>query len=87
MFGGGNPATTQNNRTPSSQDNCGISGDRSPHATYNMNYRLCDYNPNTAAPDSSNGCGAHTDYGTFSITEGVEEVEDLGQAIRIQGLT
>ncbi|CAG8013269.1 unnamed protein product, partial [Penicillium nalgiovense] len=37
------------------------------HTSYNMNYRLCDYHPNTAAPDSLNGCGAHTDYGTFSI--------------------
>ncbi|KAI9928093.1 hypothetical protein MW887_002126 [Aspergillus wentii] len=32
-----------------------------------MNFRLCDYNPETAAPECSNGCGAHTDYGTFSI--------------------
>lgn len=32
-----------------------------------MNFRLCDYHPDTAAPDSSNGCAAHTDYGTFSI--------------------
>lgn len=37
------------------------------HKSYNMNFRLCDYNPETAAPESSNGCGAHTDYGTFSI--------------------
>jgi hypothetical protein len=32
MFGGGNPATAQDNRTPTSQDNRGISGDRNPHA-------------------------------------------------------
>lgn len=37
------------------------------HTFYNMYYRLCDYNPNTAAPESLNGCGAHNDYGTFSI--------------------
>jgi hypothetical protein len=37
------------------------------HMSGNMNFRLCDYNPDTAAPDCSNGCGAHTDYGTFSI--------------------
>jgi hypothetical protein len=37
------------------------------HNTQNVNYRLCDYNPQTAAPESDNGCGAHTDYGTFSI--------------------
>ncbi|KAK6495968.1 hypothetical protein TWF481_003013 [Arthrobotrys musiformis] len=33
----------------------------------NLNFRLCDYNPGTADPVSSNGCGEHTDYGTFSI--------------------
>ena len=37
------------------------------HKEGNMNFRLCDYHPDTAAPESSNGCGAHTDYGTFSI--------------------
>ncbi|KAB8278267.1 hypothetical protein BDV30DRAFT_233739 [Aspergillus minisclerotigenes] len=37
------------------------------HSTYNMNFRLCDYNPVTAASGSLNGCGAHTDYGTFTI--------------------
>ncbi|KAK6512338.1 hypothetical protein TWF481_001226 [Arthrobotrys musiformis] len=37
------------------------------HATKNINFRLCDYNPSTAAPLSENGCGEHTDYGTFSI--------------------
>lgn len=46
-----------------------------------MNFRLCDYHPDTAAPESSNGCGAHTDYGTFSIifqdgTAGLE-LEDV----------
>ncbi|KAF3903240.1 hypothetical protein ABW20_dc0105260 [Dactylellina cionopaga] len=33
----------------------------------NLNFRLCDYNTSTADPKSSNGCGEHTDYGTFSI--------------------
>ncbi|KAE8307339.1 hypothetical protein BDV41DRAFT_55667 [Aspergillus transmontanensis] len=37
------------------------------HSTYNMNFRLCDYNPVTTASGSLNGCGAHTDYGTFTI--------------------
>lgn len=37
------------------------------HQNSNMNFRLCDYHPDTAGPNSSNGCGAHTDYGTFSI--------------------
>ncbi|KAI9372271.1 hypothetical protein BJX61DRAFT_542893 [Aspergillus egyptiacus] len=37
------------------------------HKMLNMNFRLCDYNPVTAAPESENGCGAHTDYGTFMI--------------------
>ena len=37
------------------------------HSAQNFNFRLCDYTPATAAPESSNGCGAHTDYGTFSI--------------------
>ncbi|KAK6527034.1 hypothetical protein TWF281_010229 [Arthrobotrys megalospora] len=37
------------------------------HKNLNMNFRLCDYNPVTADPTSSNGCGEHTDYGTFSI--------------------
>lgn len=37
------------------------------HKMRNMNFRLCDYNPVTAAPESENGCGAHTDYGTISI--------------------
>ncbi|KAH8430899.1 uncharacterized protein LDX57_008563 [Aspergillus melleus] len=32
-----------------------------------VNFRLCDYHPDTAARDCANGCGAHTDYGTFSI--------------------
>lgn len=38
------------------------------HQSRTMNFRLCDYHPDTAGPESSNGCGAHTDYGTFSIT-------------------
>lgn len=37
------------------------------HKDWVMNFRLCDYNPDTAAPQSDNGCGSHTDYGTFSI--------------------
>lgn len=37
------------------------------HKSGNMNFRLCDYSQDTAAPYSSNGCGAHTDYGTFTI--------------------
>ena len=37
------------------------------HANSNVNFRLIDYTPATASPTSQNGCGAHTDYGTFSI--------------------
>jgi hypothetical protein len=37
------------------------------HAKLNVNFRLIDYDPETASPASRNGCGAHTDYGTFSI--------------------
>ncbi|KAI5857447.1 hypothetical protein GGS23DRAFT_587470 [Durotheca rogersii] len=37
------------------------------HTSRNVNFRLCDYTPDTAAPKSENGCGAHRDYGTFSI--------------------
>ncbi|XXG95720.1 hypothetical protein Hte_001990 [Hypoxylon texense] len=37
------------------------------HRSRNINFRLCDYTPDTAAPQSENGCGAHRDYGTFSI--------------------
>ncbi|KAJ5977288.1 hypothetical protein N7501_000630 [Penicillium viridicatum] len=60
------------------------------HTSYNMNYRLCDYNPNTAAPESLNGCGAHTDYGTFSIifqdgTPGLELEETPGTWIPVPG--
>jgi Isopenicillin N synthase and related dioxygenases len=60
------------------------------HTSYNMNYRLCDYNPNTAAPESSNGCGAHTDYGTFSIifqdgTPGLELEETPGTWVPVPG--
>lgn len=32
-----------------------------------MNFHLRDYHPNTAAPETSNGCGTHTDYRTFSV--------------------
>lgn len=51
------------------------------HKTGNVNYRLCDYYTDTADPESDNGCGAHTDYGTFSIifqdgTPGLEMEED-----------
>lgn len=60
------------------------------HTSYNMNYRLCDYNPNTAAPEMSNGCGAHTDYGTFSIifqdgTPGLELEETPGTWVPVPG--
>lgn len=37
------------------------------HQHAQINFRICDYNPETVSPDSENGCGAHTDYGTFSI--------------------
>jgi hypothetical protein len=37
------------------------------HRTPQVNFRICDYNPQTASPGSEKGCGAHTDYGTFSI--------------------
>lgn len=33
---------------------------RKAHKNWTMNFRLCDYNPD-------NGCGSHTDYGTFTI--------------------
>lgn len=50
------------------------------HVERNINFRLCDYTPSTADPASENGCGAHRDYGTFSIifqdgTPGLE-IED-----------
>ncbi|KAF2008355.1 Clavaminate synthase-like protein [Aaosphaeria arxii CBS 175.79] len=37
------------------------------HANFNVNFRIIDYTTATASPQSLNGCGAHTDYGTFSI--------------------
>lgn len=37
------------------------------HAGFNVNFRVIDYTTTTASPQSPNGCGAHTDYGTFSI--------------------
>ncbi|KAK8200094.1 oxidoreductase [Phyllosticta capitalensis] len=38
------------------------------HTNRNWNFRLCDYaTENIANPESDNGCGAHTDYGTFTI--------------------
>lgn len=62
------------------------------HCGSNLNWRLCDYNPATAAPLNPNGCGAHTDYGTFSIIfqDGVSglEIEDLekpGEWTRVPG--
>lgn len=62
----------------------------STHTSYNMNYRLCDYHPKTAAPESLNGCGAHTDYGTFSIifqdgTPGLELEETPGTWVPVPG--
>lgn len=50
------------------------------HKNHNLNFRLCDYNDSTADPDTLNGCGAQTNYGTFSIvfqdgTPGLE-IED-----------
>ncbi|KAI2467719.1 Clavaminate synthase-like protein [Annulohypoxylon bovei var. microspora] len=53
------------------------------HGTRNLNFRLCDYAPDTAAPASPNGCGAHRDYGTFSVifqdgTAGLE-IEDAAR--------
>lgn len=39
----------------------------SAHQQAQLNFRIYDYNPITASTDSDNGCGAHTDYGTFSI--------------------
>lgn len=62
------------------------------HQNGNVNYRLCDYNPDTADPESDNGCGAHTDYGTFSIifqdgTPGLEmeDAEKPGVWIPVPG--
>lgn len=37
------------------------------HRAPQVNFRICDYNPQTASPESNKGCGEHTDYGTFSI--------------------
>lgn len=62
------------------------------HRSRNVNFRLCDYNPQTAAPECDNGCGAHTDYGTFSIifqdgTSGLEleDPDHPGQWIPVPG--
>lgn len=42
--------------------------DRVPlHQSQNINFRICDYTLATADLNSTNGCGAHTDYGTFAI--------------------
>lgn len=50
------------------------------HKSHNINFRMCDYTPETASATSENGCGAHRDYGAFSIifqdgTHGLE-IED-----------
>lgn len=37
------------------------------HRAPRVNFRICDYIPQTASPENDKGCGAHTDYGTFSI--------------------
>lgn len=62
------------------------------HRGLNLNWRLCDYNPATVAPQDSNGCGEHTDYGTFSIIfqDGVaglelESLEKPGEWTSIPG--
>ncbi|KUL91025.1 hypothetical protein ZTR_01005 [Talaromyces verruculosus] len=62
------------------------------HSTQNLNFRLCDYNPSTANPQSLDGCGAHSDYGTFSIifqdgTAGLEigDADEPGTWIPIPG--
>ncbi|KAJ4185975.1 hypothetical protein NW759_016959 [Fusarium solani] len=62
------------------------------HKSGNFNYRLCDYNTETADPESDNGCGAHTDYGTFTIifqdgTPGLEmeDAEKPGVWIPVPG--
>ncbi|KAJ4169276.1 hypothetical protein NW754_001388 [Fusarium falciforme] len=62
------------------------------HKSGNFNYRLCDYNTETADPESDNGCGAHTDYGTFTIifqdgTPGLEmeDAEKPGAWIPVPG--
>ncbi|KAI4860883.1 Clavaminate synthase-like protein [Hypoxylon rubiginosum] len=48
------------------------------HRSSNINFRLYDYTPDTAAPQSEIGCGVHRDYGTFSI---VFQDETLGLEI------
>jgi hypothetical protein len=62
------------------------------HKTGNLKYRLCDYNTDTADPTSDNGCGAHTDYGTFTIifqdgTSGleIEHAEQPGLWVPVPG--
>ncbi|KAL5589698.1 hypothetical protein FOVSG1_011565 [Fusarium oxysporum f. sp. vasinfectum] len=62
------------------------------HKTGNLNYRLCDYNTDTADPTSDNGCGAHTDHGTFTIifqdgTSGleIEHAEQPGLWVPVPG--
>ena len=37
------------------------------HLPRNVNFRLCDYNPETASPTCDNRCDAHPDDGTSSI--------------------
>ncbi|KAF4980324.1 hypothetical protein FZEAL_3641 [Fusarium zealandicum] len=62
------------------------------HKTGNLNYRLCDYSTDTADPESDNGCGAHTNYGTFTIifqdgTPGLEmeDAENPGAWVPVPG--
>jgi isopenicillin N synthase-like dioxygenase len=62
------------------------------HKTGNLNYRLWDYNTDTADPASENGCGSHTDYGTFTIifqdgTSGleIEHAEQPGLWVPVPG--
>ncbi|KAJ9634213.1 hypothetical protein H2201_009151 [Coniosporium apollinis] len=52
------------------------------HKSQNINFRLCDYWPGTAAPESDNGCGPHTDYGTFSI---IFQDEHAGLEVKAPG--
>ncbi|KAH7210254.1 hypothetical protein BKA60DRAFT_543949 [Fusarium oxysporum] len=62
------------------------------NSTYVAQIILCDYNTDTADPTSDNGCGAHTDYGTFTIifqdgTSGleIEHAEQPGLWVPVPG--
>jgi isopenicillin N synthase-like dioxygenase len=50
------------------------------HREPRVNFCICDYNPQKASPENDKGCGAHTDYGAFSMIfyggTGGLEVED-----------